>query len=191
MIGTREWISKVQEIIGGNNFANNKNREEFENLLIQGKQISQIISYIWLEEDKEAAQELDGYFRKHNNDNQKLKKLFFASESETDEYQLLLKVFKEKTHLPIFHKDDQELVNFRVVIDKFEGNISNPEPSNNGILTVTIPYPPRPQIFDDTEIPIKGYTTIKQSELKEWLNQAPDKEPYMYENNFYIPASSS
>ncbi|AUB42255.1 hypothetical protein COO91_08367 [Nostoc flagelliforme CCNUN1] len=197
MIGTKQWISKVEVTIEGKRKRNvdTINVEYFKQLLQQGKKISQIISYIWFDEDHDTAKKLDGYFKRGKNDD--LKKLLFAQAPETDEYKLLLKVFKEEKYLPIFDKDDEQFFMFRVVTDQFEGNISDPGPSDNGILTVTIPYPPRPEIFDDfdeysnTVIPQNGFTTIKQSELKEWLNQAPDEPPYFYENNPYIPATSS
>lgn len=184
MIGTREWISKVQDTISdGDNISDNSQ------IFKQGKKISQIISYIWLEQDKEAAQELDRYFKRANTEEGKknLKKLLFANDSETNEYKLLFKIFKDTKHLPIFHPDDENSFEFRVVPDKFEGNQSDIQA--NGRITITIPYPPRPEIFDDTTVEVKGFTIIKQSELKEWLIQAPDEKPYIYENNPYIPTT--
>ncbi|MDZ7969789.1 MAG: hypothetical protein RM368_33410 [Nostoc sp. DedSLP03] len=200
MIGTRQWISKVEVIIQGDNQGDNFipetiNAKFVKQLLKQGKKISQIISYIWLNEDPETAKKLDGYFKRADQD--ELKELLFAKNPETDEYKSLLKVFKQNNYLPIFDEEDKQFIEFKVVTDQFEGNISDPGPSDNGILTVTIPYPPRPEIFDDfdeqsnTEIPSNGVTVIKQSELKEWLIQAPNDPPFFYENNPYIPSTCS
>ncbi|BAY66518.1 hypothetical protein NIES22_66570 [Calothrix brevissima NIES-22] len=208
MIGSREWISRVQDIISeskqnGDNFSNNSDKIEtpsyFEEVLKQGKKISHLISHIWLEQDKEAAQELDGYFKRANTEKGKedFKKLLMATkETEPDKYNLLDKIFKENTHLylPIFHPDDAKFFEFRVVFDKFEGNISDIQP--NGKITITIPYPPRPEIFDDidevnnTTVEVKQFTVIKQSELREWLKPDLDKD-YIFEANPYIPVTSS
>ena len=192
MVGTRQWISEVQvptTTRAQTPSSNGLYSVYFEKLLIQGKKISQIISYIWLNQDPQTAQVLDGYFKR--GDDEQLKKLLFAEEHETDEYKLLLKVFKDKHYLPIFDPADKGFLKFRIAIDKFEGNISDPGPGDNGLLTVTIPYPPRPEVSDDTMAPQEGYAPIKTSELKEWLDQAPDEKPYFYENNPYIPTTTS
>lgn len=195
MIGTREWISTVQQaLIGLQKDSDNINAKFYLKLLKQGKKISQIVSYIWLNEDPETAQKLDGYFKR--GDDEELKKLLFAEDPETEEYKILLKIF-QKEHLPIFSQDDKEFVKFRVETNTFEGRLSDPGPSDNGILSITIPYPPRPELSDDYDeannkiLPLNGFAAIKQSELKEWLDQEPDQAPYFYENNPYIPASSS
>lgn len=195
MLGTREWVCKTQKNISPeekdkNLNDNNLTSKYLDKLLTQGKKLSQIISYIWLNQDPQTAQELDGYFKR--GDDQELKKLLCAEDPETDEYQLLLKVFKEKQYLPIFDRDDKNFFNFRVAVDKFEGNISDPGPSDNGILIVTIPYPPRPEISDDIhDNPLEGTAPIKISELQEWLEQSPHNQPYFYENNPYIPSTCS
>jgi hypothetical protein len=194
MIGTRQWISKVQTTLDLDNLtpveSPSINVQYFKKLLKQAKKISHVISYIWLNEDRETAQELDGYFKR--GDDEELKKLLFAKDPPANEYKLLLKVFKHDQYLPIFGEDDREFIKFRVVTDRFEGNISEPGPSDNNILTVTIPYPPRPEITDDTGITEShGYTVIKKSELREWLSQSPHDKPYFNEKNCYIPPSSS
>lgn len=193
MIGTRQWISKVEATLSGGIASANSNIPYILKILSQGKKISQIIAYIWLDQDHEVAQKLDGYFKR--GDNQELKDLLFAHNPETNEYKLLRNVFQEK-HLPIFHIDDEPFLQFKIVTNKFEGELSDPEPSDDSILTLTIPYPPRPKISDDfnesgSPKPIDEYTTIKKSELKEWLNQNPEEKPFFYENNPYIPTSSS
>lgn len=186
MIGTRQWIARADSIEElKSRSVDTGDTGVIETLLTQGKKISHIISYIWLNKDPETAQKLDGYFKR--GDDETLKKLLFADQPETKEYKLLLKVFKEE-HLPIFRQNDKKYLNFRVATDKFEGNLGDPGPSDKAVLTVTIPYPPRPQISDDHNI-ISG--AIQKSELEEWLNQAPNKSPYIYEKNPYIPASSS
>lgn len=194
MIGTREWISRVQSTLTKlQGDSDNINVVYFEELLEQGKKISQIIAYIWLNKDPKTAQKLDGYFKR--GDDGELKKLLFADDPETNEYKLLLKVFS-KEYLPIFMKDSKDFIKFRVITNTFEGSLSDPGPSDNGILSITIPYPPRPEIHDDVndegeEIIEEKYTAIKESELQEWLDKDPDKPPYFYENNPYIPATSS
>lgn len=201
MLGERTWFVSTQDSMGAslNRFGTlGTTGEFFERLLIQGKKISQLVAWMWSNEDPKAAQELDKYFK--SGKNEMLKRLLFANESEGGpEYNLLLKVFQAE-YLPIFEKEDEDFFIFRVAIDKFEGNISDPGPSDigsggNRILVFTIPYPVRPPIFDDTNSDSPdsptGFTVIKKSELKEWLEQRPDEKPYFYENNPYIPTSSS
>lgn len=190
MIGTREWVERTQKHISQDSVTKkNLTSQYFDKLLTQGKKLSQIVAYIWLNEDCQTAQKLDGYFKRGNDE--ELKKLLCAEDPKTEEYQLLFKVFKDAKHLPIYDRDDLNYLKFRVIVDKFEGNISDPSPSDNGMLTVTIPYPPRPEILDDTLVLEQKVAPIKKSELKEWLDQAPDRQPYFYENNPYIPATSS
>lgn len=188
MLGTRQWMSKVQSTLENlpktSASGDNLTSQYLKQILIQGKKMSQIICYIWLNRDTETARELDGYFKRGNDE--ELKKLLFADKPETDEYKLLLNVFQPE-YLPIFHADDRNFFNFRVAIDKYEGSINDPGASDEGVLTVTIPYPLPPQLSEDETIS----ATIYKSELEEWLNQAPDEYPYFYENNPYIPASSS
>ncbi|MEB3283074.1 MAG: hypothetical protein VKK42_29550 [Lyngbya sp.] len=198
MIGSRKWISQAQNTLTDDNnvrgASDNINALYFKKLLTQGKKISQIISYIWFNEDRETAQQLDGYFKR--GDDEELKKLLFAKDSQTEEYKLLLKVFQQEEYLPIFDEDDQKFIKFRVATNTFEGSISDPGPSDDGILSITIPYPPCPAISDDIDdsgstVSFPGFAAIKKSELKEWLNENPNEDPYFYENNPYIPATSS
>ncbi len=196
MIGTRQWICETEQIL------ENSNNEEIKSssnsvmnlhgILQQGKKISQIIAYIWLNQD-ENAQKLDEYF-KGGNKERVLSKLLFADNPETDEYKLLLEIFEEK-YLPIFSKADQEFIKFRVATNTFEGSFNDPGPSDNGLFIVTIPYPPCPNIYDDIgtddKTKVEKFTIIKRSELKEWLAESPNKPPYSYEKNPFIPATSS
>jgi hypothetical protein len=181
--GTRSWISEAYKSIKKGNQRTISNSEE---LLQIGKKLSQLITFIWFNEDPDTAQKLDGYFKR--GDNEELKKLLFANEPTTDEYQLLLKVFKEAKLLPIFNQDDIEFTSFKIVVDKFEGQIGDPTRDKPGEVTYYIPYPPSPPIVDDTT---PGYTTIRKSEVVEWLNQSPLEGPYIYEENPYIPSTSS
>ncbi len=176
----------------------------FQKLLSQGKKISQIVSYIWLNEDRETAEKLHEYFK--SGKHEVLEKLLFANKVErndqgelTDEYKLLLKIFKAE-HLPIFDPEDKGFFLFRVTIDKFEGSISDPSPSDIGsngsrLLVLTIPYPVPPAILNDLdcsdETPQTGFALIKKSELITWLGQDPNVPPYFNDNNPYIVASSS
>ncbi|MEH1843169.1 MAG: hypothetical protein V7L20_31650 [Nostoc sp.] len=185
MIGTKQWISNCQKLISDEK--DNRNHRYFQTILIKGKKISQIISYIWLNQDEEAAKKLDGYFKRGKDE--ELKKLLFANDPETDEYKLLIKVFKEERFLPIFDEDDKQYFKFRVTVDKFEGNLSDPGPSDEEVLTMTIPYPPRPNIFDDSSQ--NKVTPLDKSQLQEWLDQNPEEKPYFYEDNPYIPTTTS
>ena len=189
MIGTRQWMCKTQKCISQEDLNNgNLTSKYFDKLLTQGKKLSQIITYIWLNKDYQTAQKLDGYFKRGNDE--ELKKLFSAKDPQTEEYKLLLKVFGKETYLPIYNQDDLKYLKFRVIVDKFEGDIDDPGPSDNGVLTVTIPYPPRPEISDNSESQ-KKVAPIKKSELEEWLKHPSDRQPYFYENNPYIPSTSS
>lgn len=186
MVWTRQWICKVQNCMTSETFAREDNIhfQYYKKILAQGKKLSQLICYIWLNKDPETARELDQYFKGvHNKD---LNELLFAEDPEKYEYKLLLKVFKDQQYLPIFNSQDKEFFKFEVRVDKFEGSISDPGPSEEKILTLSIPYPPRPQIVDDCD-PLAGAAPIKIHELQEWLDQAPNEPPYFPENNPYIP----
>lgn len=188
MIGTRQWMCKTQNQLSQQELNNgNLTSQYFDKLLTQGKKLSQIITYIWLNQDYQTAQKLDGYFKR--GDDKELKKLFSAKDSG-EEYELLIKVFGDEKYLPIYNQDDLKYLKFRIIVDKFEGDIDDPGPSDDGVLTVTIPYPPRPEISDNSESD-KEVMPIKKSELEEWLKQPSDQKPYFYESNPYIPSTSS
>lgn len=99
MIGTKEWVYRTQKNISQDSLSEKSlTSQYFEKLLTQGKKLSQIVTYIWLNEDYQTAQKLDGYFKRGSD--QELKKLLCADDPETEEYQLLLKVFKNEKYLP-------------------------------------------------------------------------------------------
>ena len=155
-------------------------------LKIQGKKLSQIIAFIWANEDPETAEKLDQIFR---DGKEKLKKLLFANAEEpSDEYNLLLKIFHPED-LPIFKSGAKEFIDFNIVFNQFQGKIDDPLP-NSSITPITIPYPPSPTILDDTNATMAGYAPIKKSELKDWLNQSPNVKPFASKNP-YIPSTSS
>lgn len=192
MIGTTEWISRVENSLKETTSnSENTNNTYVTQILRQGKRISQLISYIWLNQDTETAAILDKYFKRGD---EGLKELLFAEDPESKEYKLLLAVFGER-YFPIFSKQDKKFINFRVATNTFEGSINDPGAGEHRALTVTIPYPPCPNIFDDIsegskEIPVERFTVIKKSELKGWVESSPEKEPYFFKDNPYIPATT-
>ena len=77
-LGTRAWLNKLQtqiqksslqtQIQKSSNTGNGSSQlgitdQFYINLLIQGKKISQLICYIWSNEEPETSYKLDEYFR--------------------------------------------------------------------------------------------------------------------------------
>jgi hypothetical protein len=184
-IGSRDWVIDAQDSLQGENISSDQ-RSTMMPILIQGKKLSQLICFIWTNEDPETAQELDKIFK--SGQDELLKKLLFAHSGEpTPEYKLMLKVFKAED-LPIFVSEDKELFKIKVVVDKYQGGLSDPTTSEPS--TLTIPYPPCPQIVNDIDVPSSGSAPIKKSELKDWMNQSPNDKPFA-PTNPYIPTTCS
>lgn len=185
-IGTREWVIDAQDSLQGENFSPEQPSTMMQ-ILIQGKKLSQLICFIWANEDPETAQELDKIFK--SGQDELLKKLLCAHSGEpTPEYNLMLKVFKAED-LPVLLSNDKELFKIKIVVDKYQGGISDPTTSEPSILT--IPYPPRPQIVTDSDVVTSsGSAPIKKSELKDWMNQSPNDKPFA-PTNPYIPTTCS
>ncbi len=170
----------------------------------QGKQISQIIAYIWrwvdeesaeYKENKTIANQLKKYFAHPTEDSkypmQNLKKLFAADARQPNsspEAMLLSCVFNpisEEMIFPIF--DEFELGEeypelgylFHIDVNSFQGNLADATINEPQLLKWEIPYPPRPNL---------GEVTVTLSELDEWIN---NKAPNQYvPENPYIPSSS-
>lgn len=203
--GSRAWINDIQNILHEHpecTGSDNETKKDqlgdqlsvFREILIQGKKISQIICYIWNE--GEGAEILDKYFRGED-ESKNLSDLLYASkEKQSSEYELLAKVFsKNLDAIPIF-KDEEGTprVMFDVSVEKFEGSLNDPRPSQNKTLFMTIPYPPRPQTV---ETGTKGYAPIKKEELENWVadqiyHPTNEKRKIKYfPSNPYLPASTS
>jgi len=153
-------------------------RAFYEDLLRQGKKLSQLICYIWYYgdpkrckgEEYDTAYELDKYFREV--EGKKLSDLLFA-QPDNEEYSLLKEVFSkqieklsEKDILPIFNTKDAQHIRFRVSAEKFEGHLDDPLPTEDKILVMNIPYPPRPEIVIDDYV---GYAPIREGEMTNWI----------------------
>ncbi|NER99834.1 MAG: hypothetical protein F6J86_39520 [Symploca sp. SIO1B1] len=195
MLGSREWIKVVQKNLSTGNPNDPNSQEFYKKLLIQGKKISQLISYIWLGGD--GAKQLDVYFKEIDK-NKKIKDLFCACKDETKkeqtpEYELLKKVFPKDSDLPIFSINDAAFFEFKIATNKFEGSFSDPAPQENKVLYIAVPYPPRPAIseFSPEERENNPFSVIDKQELEEWLESPSDESPYFPPSNPYIPASSS
>ncbi len=160
-------------------------------LLGQSKMISQMIAYIWLY-DNETSSKLNTYFRHPD----KLSEVLLAQPGD-DAYLLLEEVFKNHSDfLPIFDKSEGKLYNFKIVFDQFQGCIEDPNLGESALITMVIPYPPRPQIFDDLNSSTSTHfldknAPLKASELQAWINQSPDAEPFYDQDNPYIPTTCS
>lgn len=184
VIGTREWVIDAHNNLPGENIAPEQ-PSSTRQILIQGKKLSRIICFIWSNEDPETAGKLDLIFKSG-----KLKKLLFAhSGSPSDEYNLLLKIFKPED-LPIFDIADLDSIDFQVETNTFQGGSINDPSVLSPVPKIIIPYPPCPTIVDDTQVAMSGYAPIKKSELKDWMQQSPNALPF-YPSNPYIPTTCS
>ena len=109
MFGTRNFLVNFHD-------PDKKHTDEIDikRLLRQTKQISQIIAYTWLDEDKDVWKNLEDCFK----DPKRLKKLLYAYDASSDEYKWLEKVFKDQEgpSLPIFSRDeiDSDIYEFKV-----------------------------------------------------------------------------
>jgi hypothetical protein len=174
-----------------------------QRLLQQGKQLSQIIAYIWRWIDvngnpkQEIAKQLKEYFVRptidvSGNGGGNLKNLFAANPKQDKpttnavEANLLRQIFPDydsnnKLIFPIF--DDSELGKagylIEVTVNGFNGMLEDGDRNNPNTIKFVIPYPPKPQF---------GEGTITPSELEEWIANKDDK--YVADNP-YIPTTCS
>ena len=173
----------------------------------QGKQVSQIIAYIWrwvddtsLENKKkqEVANELQKYFKNPTENIQepggRLKRLLGAHPNDSShEGNLLYHVFLENAGMdnegyifPMFSKlelgkDGSGLgYSINVDINSYQGNLSDTSINHPYQFVHTIPYPPRPHL---------SKATVTLDELESWVeNRVPEQ---YYADNPYIPTTSS
>lgn len=175
----------------------------FPRLFQQGKQISQIISYIWRwsepEEDEATAgaiaKELGTYFK----DPSKLHELFsaipqkngegpakylyevFCPENEVDPPDDTRKNWPAKDYFfPIFDKTEREHYEFTVDTNKFQGTIEDANLNHPKKMILLTPYPPRPQL---------GPATITKKELDQWIKDT--QKDKVISDNLYIPTCTS
>ena len=206
MFGTRQLLTIADDLAQEdsdyiNNIFESTPGKYLQDLLIKTKKISQVISYIWLHDD-ETSLELDKRFK----DPKKLRKLLLAHEDDhvdptkpNEDYELLKKVFSTYNHddaLPIFDKSDRAIYDFKLIFNQYEGYLGdapNIETSKK-LITMAIPYPPRPQIYDDIshkqpDPPLSKNDPLRASTLEKWLKDAPDKAPFYDRDNPYIPST--
>lgn len=186
MVGSRQFIANagiVAEAIKSKKGSGSSETGNFvKRLLVQSKKLSHLVVHIWL--NKAGASELDKYFKQSQN----LSKLLLATKDNPKEYELLRNVFEDKD-LPIFNEEEGHYYSFRVTVDQFEGSLDDPlpgqaaNPGEQGILTMWIPYPPRPEISETPAAP------LNPSELEGWLNSPVNESPYFYAENPYIPTT--
>ena len=167
--------------------------EYMSDLLIKAKKISQIITYIWAFQDEVTCMQLTKYFENPNDKEHPLSELLFAQPNDFPYIYLLQKVFdleKFPTALPIFKKDEKSYYNFQVVYSGFEGYIGDPARGEDAIITMVIPFPPRPRIYDgqSKDLIAKG-APLKISDLEDWLQSCPNEAPFYYQKNPYIPTT--
>ncbi len=194
MVGSRQFIASagiVAEAIAKSKHGCDSNSPDLnvtgnfvKRLLVQSKKLSHLVVHIWL--NRPGASELDKYFKQSQN----LSKLLLASDKNSVEYKLLRNVFEEKD-IPIFNEEEGHYYSFRVNVDQFEGSLDDPlpgqaaNPGEQAVLTMWLPYPPRPEISTNPGAP------IHPSELEGWLNSPVNESPYFYAENPYIPTSCS
>ncbi len=183
-------------------------REFVRRLCKQAKQISQIISYMWLWADEDVNQypeqvttaiSLKQYFAKPNQPEGNLIKLLTADPyswlktSEPDrknrpankEEKLLFHVFgqdrvSKEGEFPIFNEVEVTIYTVSVDVNAFQGTIQDPDLNAPNLMKFNIPFPPSPKF---------GEATVTQQELKDWID---NKEPNQFiAPNPYIPTSCS
>lgn len=181
----------------------------FPRLFQQGKQISQIVSYIWrwsdaVEESPDVAQKRDTarqlgeYFKQpfvknpnlQNPFQTKLRNLFSAEPKENgnEEEKLLYAVFgysdpseyDEGYFFPIFSDLERLCYHFTIDTNKSQGTIEDANVNNPQFMTLVTPYPPCPKF---------STTTITEEELEEWIEDRDTKK--MVADNLYIPTCTS
>ena len=173
----------------------------------QGKQVSQIIAYIWRwaddenpknKQEQEVANELTKYFESPTENNQdpggRLKKLLGAHPDDSSkEGNLLHRVFFEKPSIdnegyifPIFSKfelgEDGSGLGYSINVDitSYQGSLSDTSINHPYIFVHTIPYPARPQL---------SKATVTLDELEDWVEDRTQGK--YYADNPYIPTTTS
>ncbi|MBD2629265.1 hypothetical protein [Trichormus variabilis] len=189
MFGSRNFVSKCSEI-------NENDIVEIipvKELLQMSKKLSQVIAYIWLNQNSEIAKELSKYFTDTHIDDDnhdKIYYLLFAHESGEREYQkayeLLSEAFGDREgFLPIFNPSYREYWGTKVIYNAFEGCILDVDRNDKQTLVCHIPYPPRP-IISDSEC--DKTTPLTRGELAAWIKQPFNIPPYCSPNP-YIPTT--
>lgn len=170
----------------------------------QGKQISQIIAYIWRWADESSpehtdkqstAKQLKQYFANPTENPKhpmkKLMKLFSADARQPNsciEAGLLADVFNPISKNMIFPIFDEFEVGEKypelgylveINVNSFQGNLADATINDPQLLKWIIPFPPKPNI---------GESTVTLSELDEWVTDT-DNNRYIPQNP-YIPSSS-
>ncbi|NCQ83717.1 MAG: hypothetical protein GPJ00_04020 [Microcystis aeruginosa W13-18] len=177
--------------------------EEFVTRICQqAKLISQLITFIWRWSDKNHMDEQN----RKNVAAKKLKDIFDRPKqietgeltdklmgllttdifSDSSNSELLKTVFakyseeQKKELFPIFSEYERKRYALFVDVERFHGQVGDPTLNNPGILSFTIPYPPRPQL---------GEATVSEQELEKWLNNTDIT--HFVADNPYIPTSCS
>jgi len=176
--------------------------EEFVTRICQqAKLISQLITFIWLWSDKtpickddqnrkNVAKKLKDIFdrpkiQQAGTDEltDKLMDLLTSQLAESDLLQIVFEQYSEADKeklFPIFSEYEGKRYALFVDVERFHGQVGDPTLNNPGILSFTIPYPPRPQL---------GEATVSEQELEEWLNNT--HITHFVADNPYIPTSCS
>ncbi|MDJ0533205.1 MAG: hypothetical protein QNJ70_12040 [Xenococcaceae cyanobacterium MO_207.B15] len=191
MFGTRQLFVNTKNSWGQLQISQSDSAAYLKKVLAQTKKISQIIAYIWLN-DNETSSDLEYYFKRP-----KLLGKLLLAQPDDPQYKLLQEVFKKHPDsLPIFDQSEKGFYTFKVIFNQFEGYLSDPDIGEEAaLITMNIPYPPRPQIYDDLSCdpppPLANNDPLKASELKNWLEQNPNEPPFFDEDNPYIPSTCS
>ena len=179
---------------------------DFPRLFQQGKQISQIISYIWRWSDDiglkgETARQLAEFF-KHPSDS-KLEKLFSAKPKSAgnSEEKLLYEVFHDVTFddscttnqyrngyfFPIFSEEEVRYYDFTIDTNNFQGTIEDANLNHSKLMKLLTPFPPCPK-FGEATIKIDNEDESKD-ELITWIKDRDTEK--MISDNPYIPTCTS
>ena len=197
--GLREAIKEVQSTQ-----QKSSPHHSLRRIYQQGKQISQIVAFIWRWADdtshesiqkKQVAQELKTYFTNPSpsvySPMATLKKLLTADARNpqiSKEAKLLSEVFSSIDDCMIFPMFDEfELGEecpelgylFEIDINSFQGALKDASLDQPQLLKWTIAYPPRPELSE---------VTVTPDELDKWVNNRASNQ-YIPDNR-YIPASS-
>ncbi|HLO89384.1 MAG TPA: hypothetical protein VK203_30850 [Nostocaceae cyanobacterium] len=187
-------------------------------LLQQGKQLSQLIARSWLND--QLAQNLRTYFietkgiyqGKELNDGRLRTLLSSNGEGNSNEAKIVRSIFLEGKQneggtkellLPIFSPEEMEIYEFAVSWDTWYGevvDIPNPypnDPQNSRYFRLIIPYPPRPEVYDDSVPAPPGFypvAPIKLSDLQNWVtspiyNQNKELSANIFPPYPYIPGT--
>ncbi|NER99135.1 MAG: hypothetical protein F6J86_35820 [Symploca sp. SIO1B1] len=204
MFGTRNLCSKAQEIKKLEIEQESVAQKFLLRLYQQGKQISQIIAYIWrwadendyaYEAQKIVANKLKSYFvglEQNAPIGNSIKLLFGANPDDpsSTEGQLLRAVFyvnnakPEGYIFPMFDEFELSISDpghgylFEVTPNDFSGALMDPQANAPEFMKFIIPYPPRP---------VLGNATLDKETLEEWIKNIDSNE--FFAANPYIPTT--